>query len=85
MVRASESEHAKALPWLDPERAVIIGINAALGDDLFIALDYRTKASDPRVVADQFRRAPGARAEDYVTTWFQVADSCSEFIRLLGL
>ena len=38
------------LPWLDVEQAFNIAVNSRPGDDVAIALDYRTDPSDPRVI-----------------------------------
>lgn len=73
------------LPWLDVEQAFNIAVNRRAGDDVAIALDYRTDPSDPRVVGSDTwtsRRQPGGRVQ-YV--WRQVAPSFSVFAQALGL
>jgi hypothetical protein len=37
------------LPWFDAERAVLIAVNQNPGNDVAIALDYRTDVTDPKV------------------------------------
>jgi hypothetical protein len=44
------------LPWLDAESTVLIAVNRMLGDDVAIALDYRSDAGAPAVVASGCRR-----------------------------
>ena len=50
------------LPWLDVEQAFNIAVNRRLGDDVAIALDYRTDRSDPRVVGSDMWTAGIRRA-----------------------
>src|SRR5436305_1044811 len=50
--RGSKSVVPILLPWLDAELAVFVAVNRIPGDDLAIALDFRTEAADPRVVAN---------------------------------
>lgn len=76
--RGSESSEPVSLPWLDVEMAVFVAVNQIPGDDLGIALDYRTGAMDPRVVANDWGDRTGC-------VWREVAPSFSEFVRLLGL
>ncbi|WP_243712972.1 hypothetical protein [Actinomadura sp. 6K520] len=52
--RGSTATAPVELPWLDVELAVLIAVNRHAGDDVAIALDYRTSTSDPRVVASDF-------------------------------
>ena len=51
--RGSETE-PRSLPWLDVELSLFIAVNRLMGDDLAIALDYRTSDTDPRVVASDW-------------------------------
>ena len=48
------AEEPLQLPWLDALQAVFIAVNRVIGDDLTIALDYRTDPLDPRVVASDW-------------------------------
>jgi hypothetical protein len=47
-VRGSVWGHPVELAWLDVERAFFIAVNRMPGDDVAIALDYRTDPADPR-------------------------------------
>jgi len=72
------------LPWLDVEQAFNIAVNRRLGDDVAIALDYRTDPSDPRVVgSDVWTSQHQAGRVQYV--WRQVAPTFSAFAEALGL
>ena len=66
------------LPWLDADRSVFIAVNRWPGDDVGIALDYRTDAGDPRVVASDWGSGQGC-------IWREVVPTFSSFVRLLGL
>lgn len=72
------------LPWLDVEQAFNIAVNRRLGDDVAIALDYRTDPADPRVVgSDTWTSRHQAGRIQYV--WRQVAPAFSAFAAALGL
>ena len=72
------------LPWLDVELAFNIAVNRRLGDDVAIALDYRTDPADPRVVgSDVWTSRHQTGRIQYV--WRQVAPSFSAFAEALGL
>ncbi|MGC4895369.1 hypothetical protein [Micromonospora sp. DT31] len=58
MTRGSRSGHPLGLPWLDVDQAVFIAVNEYAGDDVALALDYRTDPADPRVVASDFWTDP---------------------------
>src|SRR5262245_54940669 len=47
VARGSKSDTSVELPWLDVERAIFVAVNRYPGDDIGIALDYRTDALDP--------------------------------------
>jgi hypothetical protein len=51
ITRASHTGRDLDLPWLDAAQAVLIAVNEHAGDDVALALDYRTDTADPRVVA----------------------------------
>ncbi|WP_027345668.1 hypothetical protein [Hamadaea tsunoensis] len=51
ITRASQTGRDLDLPWLDADQAVLIAVNEHAGDDVALALDYRTDAANPRVVA----------------------------------
>lgn len=77
-VRGSALGEPVELPWLDVELAVLIAVNRVPGADLAIALDYRTRAEDPRLVASDFWTDPRRCA------WRTVTPSFSEFAAVLG-
>jgi hypothetical protein len=79
MARGSRSAEPVCLPWLDVELSVFVAVNRFPGDDLGIALDYRTDATDPRVVASDWDDGPGG------CEWREVAPSFSQFVRTLGV
>lgn len=69
---------ASDLPWLDVHRAVFIAVNRVPGDDVAIALDYRTDATIPRIVASDWGDGKtGCR-------WREVAPSFAAFVARLG-
>ncbi|WP_149824586.1 hypothetical protein [Streptomyces tailanensis] len=57
-VRGSEREAPVELPWLDVEKAFLIAVCRHAGDDVALALDYRTDPADPRVVGSDFWTDP---------------------------
>ena len=57
-VRGSTRSTPVELPWLDVEQAVLIAVNRMPGDDVALALDYRTNPLDPRVVGSDFWTNP---------------------------
>jgi hypothetical protein len=80
LARGSRSPSPVELPWLDVEKAVVIAVNRVHGDDIVIALDYRTDREDPRVVANRW--LPAVRTG---CVWCAVAGTFTEFARSLGL
>jgi hypothetical protein len=69
------------LPWLDAETAVLIAVNRHAGDDVAIALDYRSDARDPAVVASDFWTWTYPSA--YL--WRPVAPTFKAFAAMLGI
>lgn len=67
------------LPWLDVERAFLVAVNRIPGDDVAIALDYRSVPADPRVVASDFWTDP------HQCAWRIVALTFGSFAEALGL
>lgn len=67
------------LPRLDVERAVLIAVNRNAGDDVALALDYRSDPADPRVVASDFWTDPRQCA------WRIVTHTFTEFIARLDI
>ena len=80
MLRGSVSTTSIELPWLDIEKSVFIAGSEVIGDDIEIALDYRTKEEDPRVVAPAWG-VWGAQG----CLWTEVTPTFSEFVERLGL
>lgn len=78
-VRGSTATGPVELPWLDVELAVLIAVNHIPGDDVAIALDYRTSASDPQVVASDFWTDPRQ------CSWRIIAPTFSAFTAALDL
>lgn len=74
---STSSETSIELPWLDIEKTLFIAGSEVIGDDIEIALDYRTKEDDPRVVA------PSWRSEG--SLWTEVTPTFTEFVERLGL
>jgi hypothetical protein len=77
--RGSTAQHPVELPWLDPEQAVLVAVNRHAGDDVAVALDYRSGAADPRVVASDFW------TDQKQCAWRVVAPSFTQFATRLGL
>jgi hypothetical protein len=78
IVRGSRTVGPVELPWLDADRSFFVAVNRWPGDDVGIALDYRTDALDPRVIASDW-------GSGQACIWREVAPSLSGFVRLLGL
>ena len=78
LVRGGRVPEPVELPWLDADRAFFVAVNRWPGDDVGIALDYRTGSDDPRVIAGDW--GSGQRC-----VWREVAATFSGFVRLLGL
>ena len=76
--RGSESE-PRPLPWLDDDLALFIAVNREIGADIGIALDYRTSASNPRVVGSDWWSG------DNTCSWREVTSTFSDFVGRLGL
>ena len=75
--RSSKVEEYRDLPWRDVERSIIVAVNRNLGDDVAIALDWRTSIEDPRVIAtDWVSGGDGCH-------WREVADRLSTFVAKL--
>ncbi|MFI1584400.1 hypothetical protein [Embleya sp. NPDC020630] len=77
--RGSTATEPLELPWLDVEQAVLVAVNRNPGDDVALALDYRTEPADPRVVGSDFWTDPG------LCRWRVVAPTFSAFAARLGL
>jgi hypothetical protein len=67
------------LPWLDVDKAFLVAVNERPGDDVAIALDYRTDYTDPRVVASDFWTDPR------ICSWREVTPTFSALVGAFGL
>lgn len=67
------------LPWLDVEQALVIGGGADYGDDTLIVLDYRSKATEPRVVVNVWSQGRPLQVE-----WRELAPTVTRFMQMLG-
>ncbi len=76
LYRGNSSEE-RPLPWLDADLSVFIAINRYAGDDVAIALDYRTSFDDPRVVASEWA------ANNSGNYWREAFPSFSAFVAAL--
>ncbi len=66
------------LPWIDVEKRRIMIYNKYPGDDVSIALDYRTGIKSPRVVGSDWHSGSGCM-------YRQISESFDEFALLIGL
>ena len=78
VTRGSRMNRPVALPWLDADRAVFIAVNRDPGDDVALALDYRTDVAAPRVVASDFWTDPTR------CSWRLVAPRFTQLLTALG-
>ena len=71
------------LPYLDTAKAICIGGGADYGDDVWVLLDYRTDANNPRVIANEWVYVPDGPGRSLLVDfrWVEIAPSLSEFLR----
>nr|WP_243715464.1 hypothetical protein [Micromonospora sp. KC207] len=74
LARGTERTEPIDLPWLDIDMAFLVAVNKRPGDDVAIALDYRTDPIDPRVVATDFWTDPSR------CSWREVAPTFSALV-----
>ncbi|MGW5078475.1 hypothetical protein [Micromonospora echinospora] len=79
VTRGNRMDRPVDLPWLDADRAVLIAVNRNPGDDVALALDYRTDFADPRVVASDFWTDPSR------CSWRLVAPRFTQLLTAPGL
>lgn len=79
--RGSVSLDKPDLPWLDVEKSLFFAVNRIHGDDLGVAMDFRTSKDNPRVVASYWC---GERS-DYHVEWRLVTERFSEFLARLQM
>jgi hypothetical protein len=77
--RSSKDPRARALPWRDLDQSFLIAVNREPGDDIAIALDFRSAVEDPQVVANNWHT--GIRG----CVWQLVSPTFSDFVRRCGL
>jgi hypothetical protein len=70
---------ARALPWRDVERSLLIAVNRESGADLGIALDYRPGEEEPSVLVSDWWTG------DHSCHWREVSNSFSAFVASLYL
>jgi hypothetical protein len=73
----------KCLPWLDAGHALIIAVNRLAGEDVAIALDYRSDYEHPIVVASAWTE-PSGSMHPSLTEWREVAPSFEAFVASIG-
>lgn len=73
------------LPWLDVEQAVVLGGGADVGDDTWIALDYRLSSREPRVVISDFLHfgPEGRRTAPSHIDWVELARGVPELLGMI--
>ncbi len=71
--RGSKVTAPRDLPWVDVERRLLFAVNEIPGDDVALALDYRTSDTEPRVVGTDWDS--GANA----CVWREVAPTFADF------
>jgi hypothetical protein len=75
--RGSSESREIILPWRDVEKSIIVAVNRNLGDDVGVALDFRTSVEDPRVIGM-------AWSEDYTSCdWREIAPRLSLFLEMI--
>lgn len=78
VMAGDERNSPVTLPWVDIEQTLLIAVNRKLGDDTCLALDYRTDASDPRVIGSDVWTLPSR------CIWRFVSPTFSAFAALLS-
>jgi hypothetical protein len=71
---------ARDLPWVDVEKHLIILCNERIGDDVAIALDYRTSLFDPRVIGTEY----GIINRKGLILWREISPCFSDFCEMLN-
>ena len=78
-VRGSRMTSSVELPWRDVEKSILIAVNRDIGYDVAIALDFRSGASDPRVIASAWDK--NLKRVD----WVEVAPTFTAFLKMTGI
>lgn len=66
------------LPWIDVEQTLFIICNKWPGDDVGVALDYRTGINSPRVIGGDWRSGNNC-------IYHEISPSFDAFVELIGL
>jgi hypothetical protein len=80
IARSLPRSPAPDLPWLDVDLALFIADQRRIGDEIAVALDYRSNPLDPRVVASDWRWT-----DRWSCYWCEVSPSFSVFVDRLGI
>lgn len=78
--RSSKDDKAKKLPYRDLDLSFLIAVSASLGDDIAIALDFRTSMENPRVIANNWWRNKEVGCQ-----WEEVSPDFESFVKALKL
>src|SRR5262245_61564389 len=70
---------ATPLTWLDADMMLMLAVNREIGDDVGIALDFRTGFDDPRVVASDWQ------TDDHTHHWREAFRCFSDFVEAIRL
>jgi len=76
---SKKSKLANNLPYLASDLSILIAVNKIPGDDLGIALDYRTSFLNPRIIANNWHS--GIRG----CPWIEISPTFEAFIKNIGL
>jgi hypothetical protein len=76
--RGSRVSGVRDLPWIDVEKSALIAINQYPGDDVAVALDYRTSMTDPRLIGTEW-----IEGDDGGCFWREISPSFTEFARAI--
>lgn len=77
--RSSKDARANALPWRDLDKSFLFAVNRERGDDIALALDFRSSVEDPQVIGNNWYT--GARG----CVWELVSPLFSAFCERVGL
>ncbi len=69
----------KQLPWRDVEQSLLIAVCRNPGDDIAIALDYRTSQTNPRVIGSNWTPHTSR------ITWQVITPTFTEFLEKLDI
>jgi len=83
---AFNPEGPSDLPWLDVDKALVIGGGADYGDDVWVVLDARVNPISPRLVLNHFYHfgPEGARTAPSHAEWIELAPNIESFLSMLS-